>query len=475
MSRDGRAQFAPCDMGGTVGGWTLKSEIGAGGTARVFLAERAQGEVAAVKLMHAHLAELWSVRFEREARLLKALKHPAIPELYEFGRERSTPYLVLELLKGTSLERRRASAGEPASLQDVLEYSDQALAALSFMHERGVVHRDLKPSNLFVTTSGALKVLDFGAATEPERSLQDSQSVTNGLLGTPAYMSPEQARGRWDMVDQRSDIWSFGAVLFTLLCGEHVHPACTRNEQLGLAISSSARSLASVRPDLDRAIIRVIDRALAYEREDRFQNADDFRSALRAPSSAPKFSISDETDATVRELPRVHRHRGSRPSLSLGLASMLSTPIVCAWALSSSSPVERVARASKLASAASIAVTSATAAAAARTTTPAQASVASVNVGPSLAATRSSKPSRHFGVARRAPAVVTPRVAAAPEATVPNEEAKPAPSSDEISKFSSAVDTAWDRRASSVDSTSSAGARANQPSRDFMNPLDTRE
>lgn len=296
------------------------------------------GEVAAVKLMGYPSSAVWSTRFEREATFLKALTHPSIPKLYEFGRTDGLPFLVLELLDGISLDSLVENRGKRLSVEEVLAYASQALTALTVVHTRGIVHRDLKPSNLFLTEQGVLKVLDFGAAGWADRALASPHSVTSGLLGTPAYMPPEQARGRWDMVDCRSDIWSLGAVLFTLLSGEHVHPAQTSNEQLGLAMTCPARDLREVLPALDPRMLRAIGRALAYDREDRFNSAADFQAAL-CGSDSKDDQTAEDLNATVRELGSISGEaqaapRGRRPfAISQRTAVRLGGASACLLAL----------------------------------------------------------------------------------------------------------------------------------------------
>lgn len=282
-------------------GWRIESVIGVGGSATVFRAEKPGGELAAVKLMRHQLATAWSKRFEREAKLLQSLSHPAIPRLYEFGRLRGVPFLVIEHLSGRSLDAIFRDTLAPPRVSEIVAHGVQALEALSAVHEHGIVHRDLKPSNLFLTEAGALKVLDFGAAADIEAPVPGPDSLTSGLLGTPAYMSPEQARGRWDMVDRRSDIWSLGAVLFTLFSGQHVHPAQTQNEQLSFAMTRSARSLASVAPSLDPNLVRAIDRALQYRRADRFQSVEAFRRALLGSFADVSVAAPEQLDTTLRE------------------------------------------------------------------------------------------------------------------------------------------------------------------------------
>lgn len=310
-------------VSGTVGtGWTLDAVIGAGGTATVYRAHRPDGREAAVKLMHEHLVGNWSRRFEREAHLLSRLKEPSVVELYEFGRRSGVPFLVLELLAGESLDRVRLPSALSARVAMVSGYAKQALHALTVVHARGILHRDLKPSNLFLTNDGALKVLDFGAAASDKRDLGKPDSLTCGLLGTPAFMSPEQARGRWDLVDERSDVWSLAATLFTLLSGVHVHPGRTRNEQLGHAMAATARPVQRTMPRLDPRFARVLDRALSYRREDRYQSAAAFREALDGqPTRLETRPAALPTESTLREPPALRsRVLAERAPLAVALA-----------------------------------------------------------------------------------------------------------------------------------------------------------
>jgi len=183
------------------------------------------------------------------------------------------------------------------------------------------VHRDIKPSNVFMTTSGVLKLLDFGIAHVEAQGSTDTnarETLAAGVLGTPAYMAPEQARGRWDLVDVRSDLWSVGAMMFTLLSGQPVFLAETENERLGLAMSTPARSLRTALPSVSRQLADVIDRALAYDPRDRWASAQDFQRAL---ASAAGTSDGTEGWTTQHEVPANQPARGkSRIPLAPALA-----------------------------------------------------------------------------------------------------------------------------------------------------------
>jgi serine/threonine-protein kinase len=214
------------------GGWTLIELLGIGGTAAVYRATHPEAGGAAVKLVHPHLAydRDWVRRLRREAKLLRSIRHRGLVRLLEAGIfDGGSPFFVMELLAGRSLDALRKEAGGTLPLADTLGFASALLDVLAHTHALGVVHRDLKPSNLFVTNSGELKVLDFGIASGPAHEVDDgtARSSTRGILGTPAYMAPEQARGRWDLVDHRRDLWSVGATNFTLLSAQHFHLAAT--------------------------------------------------------------------------------------------------------------------------------------------------------------------------------------------------------------------------------------------------------
>jgi serine/threonine-protein kinase len=206
----------------------------------------------------------------------------------------------MELLEGRSLEALRQASGGALPVADVLRHVAAVLEVLEHTHALRVVHRDLKPSNVFVTRDGHTRVLDFGIASAGDAPAQADASITatRGILGTPAYMAPEQARGRWSEVDHRTDLWAVGATMFTLLTGELVHVAVTENERLGQAMARRARSLSSVRPDLGGALVELVDRSLSYEREARFQSAADFREAVARVAARPREPRAFVRDAT---------------------------------------------------------------------------------------------------------------------------------------------------------------------------------
>jgi serine/threonine-protein kinase len=265
------------------GKWRLDALIGIGGMAAVYAATHRNGNRAALKILHPDYAGHVEVRarFLREAYIANKVDHPGTVKILDDDvSENGEPYLVMELLAGQSVESRAQRNGGWLKYPEVLDIVEQTLAVLEKAHSVGVVHRDLKPDNLFFTTKGEVKVLDFGIAR-----LHDAASAhrtqTGLMMGTPAYMAPEQALGKWNDVDGRTDLWSVGAILFSLLSGRTVHDGETDNEVFIRAATRPAPSLGRIVPKAPIELVRVVDRALSFERDKRFSDATSMREAIR--------------------------------------------------------------------------------------------------------------------------------------------------------------------------------------------------
>jgi serine/threonine-protein kinase len=191
-------------------------------------------------------------------------------------------FLILELLEGESLEERCMRLGGRLPETEVLWIGDQLLDVLAAAHARGIVHRDIKPDNVFLTTSGALKVLDFGIARLREWSTARKATNNGGTMGTPAFMAPEQARGLWDEVDAQSDVFAVGATMFTLLSGRAVHEGRTQNEEMLSAMTVPVRPLSSIVPGVAGTVAQAIDVALAFEKGKRWRDARSMQEAVRS-------------------------------------------------------------------------------------------------------------------------------------------------------------------------------------------------
>ncbi|HEX3774389.1 MAG TPA: serine/threonine-protein kinase [Polyangiaceae bacterium] len=294
--------------------WRLDKVIGVGGMAVVYAATHRNKKRAAIKMLHPELSSDATIRerFLREGYVANSVgQKGAVTVDDDDVTEDGLAYLVMELLDGETIEQRWERKGRLLSPHEALSVADQILDTLAAAHARGIVHRDLKPENMFLTRDGAVKILDFGIArvrelarseAPPGSSSPLTTTQAGSTMGTPAFMAPEQARGRWDDVDGRTDLWSLGATLYTLLTGEFVHKGETVNETLALAVTRPASSLGELRTDLHPALIRFVDKALAYDRAARFNDAATMQHALRVAyaemeghdvANAPQLQVPD--------------------------------------------------------------------------------------------------------------------------------------------------------------------------------------
>ena len=264
--------------------WHLESLIGVGGMGAVYRATHRNGMLGAVKLLHPERAadEAVRKRFLREGYIANKVDHPGAVRILDDDEAEGTVFLVMELLEGVTLEDKALRQGGALDADSTMLAVDQLLATLVVAHSKGIVHRDLKPANLFVTTSGLVKILDYGIAGLNEGAALARTATQTGVgMGTPAFMAPEQARGRWAEVDAQSDVWSLGATMFWLLSGTTVHDEGTVPEQLAATFMMPARPLLSIAPDIPPALAAVVDRALRLKKEDRWRDARGMRLALR--------------------------------------------------------------------------------------------------------------------------------------------------------------------------------------------------
>jgi TPR repeat protein/serine/threonine protein kinase len=267
------------------GKYRLERVLGMGGMAAVYKATHRNQAEFALKMLHPQLSlhEDVRTRFLREGYAANSVKHPGVVLIVDDDvTDDGVAFLVMELLRGCPVEMLRDAAGGRLPVQAILSVGEQLLDVLAAAHEKGIVHRDVKPENLFVTTDGTLKVLDFGIARVREATAGGSRGTKTGaLLGTPAYMAPEQAYGRGHEIDGQTDVWAVGATLFMLLSGESVHVGETAAELLIHAATNHARSLASVAPDVPQHLAQIVDGALAFEKGARWPSAAAMRDALR--------------------------------------------------------------------------------------------------------------------------------------------------------------------------------------------------
>jgi serine/threonine protein kinase len=319
-------------VGTTIGGcWRIDAVLGVGGMAAVYAATHASGRRAAFKILHRrHESEPETrARFLAEADHARRVRHPdALQVLGLAMTDDGLPVLVMELLEGETLAALwKRSKRVP--LRRALDVAERLLDFLEACHAAGVVHRDLKPENVFLTHDGAVKVLDFGVARGPNRSLTSRRVA----MGTPQFMPPEQASGRNERVDARSDLYAVGAILWSVLSGHALRTGRSPDDTLEIARTDPARSLALVAPDVPRDIVLLVDRALERDPGRRFQTAREMREAVRAAIEGLDFDPIHEVPAPSEDRPTVP----STPS-SMRVVDRASKPTLL------EAPVEVVSR-----------------------------------------------------------------------------------------------------------------------------------
>jgi eukaryotic-like serine/threonine-protein kinase len=289
--------------------YTLVTCVGSGGVGTVFAARTTAGAMVAVKRLHPHLAGQPTVvaRFRREAKLLRRLEHPGVVPLIDIGDDNGIPFLVTALLTGQTLEEWRVAAGGTLPRADFLACAERLLEILDAAHNAGVVHRDIKPANVFREHTGALRLLDFGLGAIVGEADDDGLSGVEELLGTVSFMAPEQAAGRIDEVDARSDVYAVGALLTKLATGQDVHAGATAREKLINCATRPAAPYASRGAEADSGLAAVIDKSLAFAPGQRFASAAAMLAALRAltPIAATPRTLTSDGDAQA--MPRRYR------------------------------------------------------------------------------------------------------------------------------------------------------------------------
>ena len=279
--------------GSKLGPYEILSPLGAGGMGEVYRARDTKlNRDVAVKVLPEHLASdpEARARFEREAQAVAALSHPNILAIHDFGVENGVAYSVTELLEGETLRAR--VAGSPLHSRKAIDFALQIARGLAAAHERGVVHRDLKPENVFLTRDGHVKILDFGLArmtgaaeggAATNAPTVEAQGTAPGtVMGTMGYMSPEQVRGR--TADLRTDIFSFGAVLYEMLSGRRAFRGDTAADTMTAILKEEPPDLAETNRAVPAALERLVRHCLEKNPEDRFQSARDLAYDLEAVS-----------------------------------------------------------------------------------------------------------------------------------------------------------------------------------------------
>jgi eukaryotic-like serine/threonine-protein kinase len=263
------------------GKWTVDSLLGVGGMAAVYAATHRNNQRAALKILHTDFAREKTIceRFLREAYVSNKVGHSATVQVLDDDvTELDEPFLVMELLEGQTVRDAWKKAGRAMQPTDVLAISEAVLDCLAACHSIGVIHRDLKPANIFLTDEGVVKVLDFGVAQF--RSATAERTATGTALGTPAYMSPEQAMGLVDQLDGRADLFSVGAMMHALITGHRINNGRTEQEALVMAATKPVPSVARIAPNLPIELIQIVDKSLQWDRRNRFADAREMQAAV---------------------------------------------------------------------------------------------------------------------------------------------------------------------------------------------------
>jgi serine/threonine-protein kinase len=300
-------------IGTTLSGrYRLEAKLGSGGMSTVYLArDQTLDRPVAVKVMHREMSEQADQleRFRQEARAVAKLSHPNVVSVIDAGEDGGYPYIVFEYVEGETLKQRIARVGA-LDTQDAIAYAIEVARGLGVAHGRKLVHRDIKPQNVLIDSEGRAKLTDFGISRQLE---QDGMTATGRVLGTTDYVSPEQAMGK--QVDQRSDIYSLGVVLYEMLLGQVPFAA---DSQVGVAMKHVNEELPDVqrrREDLSAAVALVVERATAKDPGRRYQQVgemiDDLSTALEV-EAARAGSTTGEATSVLEAVPPPKRKLSGR-------------------------------------------------------------------------------------------------------------------------------------------------------------------
>jgi len=313
------------------GKWRLDAVIGVGGMAAVFSATHRNGSRVAIKVLNPEYAAQpeFVARFMREGYVANKINHPSSVLVLDDDIDEGCAFLVMELLTGYSLERYARRNGRRLRLGQILHVADKVLDLLAVAHGHGILHRDIKPANIHVTSDGLVKVLDFGIARLAERVGEVAATQTGAALGTPSYMPPEQARGRWNMVDPRSDLWALGATVHALILGERPRRAETVQEEMLLAMTTPLTSLREAAPGTPPAVVAFLEKATAFEMDARFPDALTMQAALREVAAAAGVVAGVSVTGTIpppSSAPNLGADPGSTSGPRVDTAGMVAPP-----------------------------------------------------------------------------------------------------------------------------------------------------
>jgi serine/threonine protein kinase len=333
IARDARVLVGdfPNSIAREVGPYTIVERLGGGGMGEVYLAQDTRlNRLIALKILPSYLASDVERlrRFQREARAASALNHPNILTIHEVGESEGVPYIATEFIEGQTI--RDLLAGDELSIDEIVDIARQVAFALSAAHAAGIVHRDIKPENIMRRSDGLVKILDFGIAKLTEHQTLSDSSETGGLLraqteagvvmGTVDYMSPEQARAL--IVDERTDVWSCGVLLYEMLTRRKPFAGATRMDTMVGILEREPRPFSESANESHaelRPLQRIVDKALRKERGQRYQTAEELLADLKRAGELLS-TVSPTTASVLRRSARSAKPRGY---FALGIVALL--------------------------------------------------------------------------------------------------------------------------------------------------------
>ena len=331
------------DSGTQLSHYEIISRIGAGGMGEVYLAEDSRlHRKVALKILPSEMAANQDRmrRFKQEATAAAALNHPNIAHIYEIGESDGTNFIAMEFVDGVTL--REKIHREKTELKKLLRYLQHAAEGLAKAHTAGIVHRDLKPDNIMITREGHAKILDFGLAKliEPQQptginsastgedatAILQEQSTPGVIMGTVGYMSPEQAQGKTNEIDQRSDIFSFGCILFEAVTGKKPFEGDSIVKSLHSLIYEPAPQIKDLNPSAPADLQRIIRRCLAKDREERYQTVKDVAIELKELRRELEISAGSDTNVSLPVSSEGARSTDSGSTIETAAAESASPP-----------------------------------------------------------------------------------------------------------------------------------------------------